>query len=238
MRAILFLLISSQAFAFSAGITGHSGASGTPTCTECHSGGTAPTVRLSGPTTMLPGETAPFTVDIVSGATAQKSGGLDLAASGGTLTAKTPGTAVSGSELIHKMVLTGTSIRVELDFTAPSSPGTVTLSVAGLSSNGSGTSGDGTGTDVHTISVESPVDFAGLDLLGVDLSEPPPDLAVVDAVTGATMRPPLVGDEPRWACDCRLAHGGEIPLPALLVALALLLRIRRRGASATPRCRS
>jgi hypothetical protein len=236
MRSLIFTLgffASVRAFAFSAGITGKSGAGGGATCTECHSGGVTPTVRINGPGQLLPGETATYSIDIVSAATPQKSAGLDLKASAGTLAPDTPGIQLQNGELTHTMVLTGSSVTVQFKLTAPQTSGNLTLSLAALSSNGSGTTGDGTAALGRTIAVETAEDLAGADLAGADFSRPEDLTPPVDAVSSATTRAPLPGDEPRWACDCRFVAASRPRLaPVLLLALFVLMlrgRDRRSG---------
>jgi hypothetical protein len=49
------------------GISGHSGKQG-QICNQCHKGGTTPTVALTGPSTLMPGESAQDTFTITGGA--------------------------------------------------------------------------------------------------------------------------------------------------------------------------
>src|SRR5262249_48247435 len=61
--------------AFSRGATGSSGQNG-GSCNGCHSGGSTPTVKISGPATLAAGEQGTYTL-VVSGGAA-KVGGLDV----------------------------------------------------------------------------------------------------------------------------------------------------------------
>lgn len=72
------------------GIFGHSGnpeprLGGGATCTECHGGGSAPTVTLSGPQTLAPGAVGDYTLTISGGQ--QKGGGFDVSTTNGKLLA-------------------------------------------------------------------------------------------------------------------------------------------------------
>ena len=96
---VAFTLIYSSvpASATSNGISGFSGKSGS-TCTGCHSSGTAPTVTMTGPTSVASGSTNTYTIS-VSTVTAGN-GGVDVAASAGTFAAGT-GTKVLNGEIVH-----------------------------------------------------------------------------------------------------------------------------------------
>src|SRR5262245_24385730 len=72
----------------SANSTGMIGASGIDQgffCSNCHAGGTVPTVAFDGPTTMDLGATAIFRFTVASHSATQIAAGLDVAATGGTL---------------------------------------------------------------------------------------------------------------------------------------------------------
>ena len=87
LSALLSLLVSVPAFAFSTGITGYSGKPPSPTnvCNACHTGGTAPTVTFEGPSTLGTGATGTFTFTLRSNESRQSAAGLNVAANGGTL---------------------------------------------------------------------------------------------------------------------------------------------------------
>jgi MYXO-CTERM domain-containing protein len=242
LAALAIVLAPSLAAAFGAGISGYSGKPPAKSCTDCHSGGTAPTaLNWNTPATMIAGSTATVSVDIVSSATAPLSAGYDIAVSDGTLdviSGATSSKTLNGEVTHTRAIGPAATLTAQARFTAPATPGVVTLFVTAISSNGSGASGDGTATSTRQITIEPPPDLLGLDLTGVDLAEPPPDLSGVDAITSAShvdmagTKPPPA-DERRWACDCQVA-GHAAPTSALLpflVAVALLgasLRRRRR----------
>src|SRR5471032_3059497 len=69
-------LVLSFAVAHDNGISGYSSKQGV-ICNQCHGGGTAPTVALTGPSTLTPGESAQYTFTITGGAAAR--GGFNVA---------------------------------------------------------------------------------------------------------------------------------------------------------------
>ena len=97
LAAFTLIYSSVPASATSNGISGFSGKSGS-TCTGCHSSGTAPTVTMTGPTSVASGSTNTYTIS-VSTVTAGN-GGVDVAASAGTFAAGT-GTKVLNGEIVH-----------------------------------------------------------------------------------------------------------------------------------------
>lgn len=231
-------LAPAQAWAWGAGISGYSGHNGA-TCTECHDGGTAPMVMLSGPVALLTGQSGTFTLDVVTGASTAKVG-FDVAASAGTLSAiagQPNESWVIGGEVAHtKNWPSGKTVQLKFTFTAPPDPGPLTLYLAALQSDGvDDRAGDGTASTTLPVDVFAPGDLAGADLAGADLGELL-DLAP-DAVSTATTVQPMVRpdagpprDEARWACDCRVAAHGAPPDagPPLLLIIALLIWNRWR----------
>ena len=139
--------ILQTAWASSGGRTGYSGNPATNSgaiCTNCHSpSGSAPTVALTGPTSLPTGSTSVYTFKITGGAAVD--GGFDVSTTGtGTLQATDPNTKLSGGEVTHNAAISFTSGSLSFTFTlhAPASAGTITLYASGLSANGSGSSGD------------------------------------------------------------------------------------------------
>ena len=150
---------SIPASASSNGITGFSGKSGS-TCTSCHSNGTAPTVTLTGPTTVASGSTNSYTLTV--GGTGNK--GLDVAASAGTFTAGT-GTKVQNSEITQTSPSTTGSWT--FSWTAPVVTSTTTATLWAAAVNGfSG----GTGTVQQAITVTAPVSNPMLNVSPASLS--------------------------------------------------------------------
>ncbi|NIM50983.1 MAG: hypothetical protein GTO22_17335, partial [Gemmatimonadales bacterium] len=142
---------------YSGGISGYSGE--TADCTECHDSpnGDPPTVTLGGPTTIAPGATGDYTLTITPAAGSdQAAGGFNVSVSGGTLIAGA-GSQIMNGEVTHDGPQAGTgTLSWSFQWTAPGTPGTVTMWGAGNSVNGAqGTNGDEVDTDVLTITVEA-----------------------------------------------------------------------------------
>ena len=134
--------VPQRAWAHAAGVSGYSGKTGS-TCNGCHSGGTTPTVVITGPTSLATSSTAVYTLTITGGAAVV--GGLDAATSAGTLQATGPNTQLMSGEVTQTTAtsFSGGSLAFTFTLVAPSSAGTITLYAAGLSANGNGsTSGD------------------------------------------------------------------------------------------------
>ena len=146
----LVLAVASRADALSGGITTLSfGVNG---CNECHSGGTVPTVSLTGPTVVAPDSINDYTLTITNSG-AQTFGGLNVSALIGVL-------ATGGADGTDTQTMTGTGGRAEIThtmaksavsgtttftftWTAPSSFTNVSLEAWGNSVNGNfSTSGD------------------------------------------------------------------------------------------------
>jgi hypothetical protein len=143
----LSIMLSLPALASSNGISGYSGMNGS-TCTSCHSTGTAPTVTLTGPTSVASGSTTSYTLS-VSTVTAGN-GGMDLAASGGTFAAGT-GTKVLNGEVVHSAPSSTHSWT--FSWTAPTVTATTTVTFyAAAIDSFSG----GTGTLKQAITVTAP----------------------------------------------------------------------------------
>jgi hypothetical protein len=140
---IAVIAMAAQAHAFSTGIASTSfGASG---CNQCHSGGSTPTVTLTGPTGLVAGSTAAYTLQITA-IGSQNEGGLNVRATDGTLavggsdSANTQTIAGAGgfAEITHTGPKTQSSGFVTFSFlwTAPSTPGNVTMTGWGNAVNG------------------------------------------------------------------------------------------------------
>jgi hypothetical protein len=143
---IAALAIAAQASAFSAGISSIS--FGSLGCNTCHSGGSTPTVTLTGPTTVAPESTSEYTLKIqVTGS--QTKGGLNVAATDGTLAIG--GSASSGTrtidgknglvEITHTGAKASSGGFVTFSFlwTAPSVPTSITMTGWGNAVDGSAT---------------------------------------------------------------------------------------------------
>ncbi len=143
---LLSAAVPQAVWAHASGITGYSGNTATHSgaiCTACHSGGTVPTVTITGPASLAPGASGTYTLMITGGPAVV--GGLDVSASAGTLAAGDAATQLMSGEITQKSATSFTSGALSFTFAlnAPATAGTVTLYGAGLSANGNGsTSGD------------------------------------------------------------------------------------------------
>jgi hypothetical protein len=200
------------------GITGYSGKSGT-FCNKCHSGGVAPTVMLDGPTTLAAGSSATYTFTITGGAGA--AGGLDAAldgasiAAGARLATVSPSTKLVSGEVTHTQPVSfaSGSLTFQLSVVAPAAAGTMTLYVAGNSTNHDGTDkGDRAAATSLAITVDGPPPPPGADLSSVTI---PPgeasDLAMAPSPSGRDLTTPA-GDPgsvgPPAGAPSTMAQGG------------------------------
>jgi hypothetical protein len=111
-------------WSFPSGISGYTLKTNANGCGNCHGGTQTATVSIKAPASLTTSQAAQCTV-IVAGSNT----GVDIAASGGTLAAVSRLKALNG-ELTHPSMGSGTYV---FTFTAPASPGTVTLYATGLS---------------------------------------------------------------------------------------------------------
>ena len=125
---------------------GHTGHSGNPDhdngliCTKCHGGGDVPVVTLTGPDTVAPGSTNEYILQVAEGQ--RDSAGMNVSTTGGSLGMPSGSSdlKIQGGELTHN----GGAKPVDSDalaiftflWTAPNTPGEVTLYGAGNSTNG------------------------------------------------------------------------------------------------------
>jgi hypothetical protein len=215
--------------AFSTGIP--STVFGPSGCPLCHSGGTTPTVVLSGPTTVSPGDTADYTLTIF-GNPAQTHGGLNVAADGGLLSTGGPFAAgtqtiagLSGlAEITHTAPKQGDVMDVvefSFQWTAPTSfVGTVHMRGWGNNVNHDLTS-SGDAAALATLNIvstaPSPTPTAtptpGPDLCG--------DVAPLD--------PALIGDDAGRSCQKAIAKAGGLYAKKGLKAVQTCLKGLQAG---------
>ncbi len=157
MAACLF---SSSSHANVGGIVGRSGKQQGQTCmmSGCHGdspSANAPTVELTGPTSLAAGETGNYTLTITGGPAVK--GGMNVAVSnnGGTLNAAGADLQKAGNELTHKepKAFSGNQVTFDFSLVAPSTAGTVTIFANGNSTNGDGTNA-GDNAQADTLSVQ------------------------------------------------------------------------------------
>ena len=163
---LLPLVCTAPALAFSSGITARSGnpaTNGGLFCNSCHAGGAAPEVTLTGPSLVATGSTHDLVLAIRGGQ--EVAGGLDVSATGGTLFPIDPGTRLQNGEITHlspRNVDAQGTVSFTVRWTAPSTPGTVTLYAAGNSVNRNfGPSGDLAATTTQVINVADTVPAPG-----------------------------------------------------------------------------
>ncbi|HEX5747138.1 MAG TPA: MXAN_6652 family MXYO-CTERM-anchored protein [Archangium sp.] len=149
-------LLSAPAFAYSAGMTGNSGKSAA-TCSTCHAGGSAPTVTLTGPSSLAAGATGQYTLTITGGPGLK--GGMNVAVDN-TAASLEPGTGTGikkvSNELTHNAPKPAASGAITFNFSlvAPPSAGTVRIFAAGNSVNGDNNStGDASATATLPVTV-------------------------------------------------------------------------------------
>ncbi len=204
------LLVPHLILSNATGIPGQSGKQGA-TCNSCHTGGAAPTVSLTGPAALLPGASATYTVTI-SGGAGMYAGFNASASGGGTLMPGADSRTMNG-ELTHSAPLAFSMGTATFSFTyvAPMTAGAVMLYAAGNSVNmDNDDKGDRAATATLALTIGSGSMTAPAE------QEP------------ARMTHKTANDFSGGVVDggCSAAGG----LPALLAAVLLLARVRRRGA--------
>lgn len=199
-------------------------------CNGCHTGGQTPAVAVRpAASTVLPGSLVPVVVEI-SSVGDQVRGGFSLRVNAGLLSAAEPGVRLIGGDATHlqpKTAMGGVS-QFTVQWAAPLSPGTFTLSAYGNAVDGAGgATGDGAALATATVRVGSP----GEEVDAGTAQPPSPD-----AGTGGSNQPsgnsggmafgnaPPPPEEPARGCTA----AGRSLGPA--AALAWLLMSRRRRA--------
>lgn len=153
---LLLLTVASTAFANAGGITGRSGKQ-TVTCSSCHAqSGQAPTVTVTGPTSLTAGVRAKYTVTLTGGPGAW--GGVDIGTDSGLLSIanSTLRYYTTANELAHsdKKAFAAGSVSWDFYWLAPSTPGSNKLYVAAQSVNGDGnTSADREAITTYTVAI-------------------------------------------------------------------------------------
>lgn len=156
-RTSLWLIVASSvaslpAFASSSGRT-NLGATG---CNQCHSGGTAPSVMLTGlPAEIAAGATVTVTVTLTT--PNGNTGGFNLTPSAGTLTNAGAGAKIVNNQGTHanpKAQSNDGNVSFTVDWTAPETMQTVNFVAWGNSVNGNGANtGDRAASDAASVNV-------------------------------------------------------------------------------------
>jgi len=201
-------------------------------CPLCHFGGTVPTVLLSGPDSVAPGETVDYTLTIFSNA-AQNYGGLNVAASLGTLSVGGPFSddtheitgPLSTVEITHSAPKPGNIMnQIEFSFQWTAPPGSfssATLRGWGNAVNNKGTtSGDAAALDTFVI-IE-----AGSDT-PIPTATPTPTPMVCAAA--APLAPPVIADPDARACQAALAKAGNGYVKKVHKVVRKCLKTLQRG---------
>lgn len=245
--AVFGVLVSASVFATPAGISGFSGKSAGSNCGACHTGGAAPTVAVTGPTTLAAGATGSYTVTITGGAGANA--GVDAAFSGATSAAAAftagTGTKVLNGELVQSAAKPFAAGTATFTFTvkAPTAGGMFTLNVAGLSANNNnGPDGDGFAT--ATLNITVPGGGADAGTPAADAGSGPVDAGTVvapkvDAGTPAVVAQGAVEAEGVVEGEAGCSSTGGAPMLIIVAMLlgALLLRRPARAHARPPRAR-
>jgi MYXO-CTERM domain-containing protein len=209
MAALALLALDGTAHGFGGGVSGYSGKPGSGSCNDCHSGGPAPTTKLTGPAQLAPGEQQTYTLEVATGS-ATRCVGFDVAASDGTIgtVSQKNESVLQNNELTHtRNWPKGDPVQVQFSLTAPAAPGMVTLFANGLNSD---CNDDSAGDNAAPATLAVAVVGAAVDLAGTV----PPDMAAPPVKNGAH-------DEARWDCGCRV--GGDAGSPPIVVVLVLAL---------------
>jgi len=231
--AALGVLSSSSVFAHQNGQTGFSGKVSANSCDSCHTGGTDPTVTITGPETLLLNATGLYKVTITGGAGV--TGGFNAAVSMGTMSLKagTSDVKVESGEVTHTndKAFSAGAVSFEFNVKAPATGTTFKIFTRGVSSNNNASPvGDnGNSAELNVALTSPPVADAGTPDAGT------PDAGTPDAGTpgadSGTPNPPAtpnpggdddgtdLPDEPSGGCS--MAGGFLAPLGMLLGALAL-----------------
>jgi hypothetical protein len=220
---------------------------GSVACSNCHSGGTVPTVSVvPSVNTVLAGQALSLVVSISTTPT-QGSGGFNLHASGGTLSPGDGTVRMVGTEVTHKAPKLGANgaVTFAANWTAPLTPGTYLFTALGNAVNGDDTKlgdqhGSGTATVVVMGGGAGGAD-AGTEAEGMDAgSSLAPDAGAGagggtggGAGNGGTAgvntgtAPPPASEPPSGGCTS--TGGATLGLYALAGALGHLLRRARRS---------
>ena len=132
LTAVLLLLANCSLLAYPGGESGYTKKGSTPGCT-CHtsSPSSSVTLTISGPATLNKGETGSYSV-LMTYTSNITGGGMDIAASNGTLAKVDSRLKVLNGELTQPSKQTGTTQLVwSFKYTAPSTAGTQTLYATG-----------------------------------------------------------------------------------------------------------
>ncbi|MBS1151336.1 MAG: putative lipoprotein [Myxococcaceae bacterium] len=147
------LLLSTTVLANASGAIGYSGGPpGNTNCNGCHSGGGAPSVSITGPTSLGAGATGTYTLNVTGGGGSVYGMNVSTSSANATLNPVSGTVGISFGELHQRAPSASGSFQFSM--TAPPFPGTVTLYGTGNSCNGNGaTSGDTSSSTTLAVTV-------------------------------------------------------------------------------------
>src|SRR4051794_3889496 len=126
----LVLLVGGTVFANASGALGYSGAPpNNQNCNGCHSGGSAPTVALSGPTSLGAGATGTYTFTIAGGAGVRA--GMNVSADQGAALNPISSTVGLAFGELHQKAPVAFPASFQFSMTAPPFAGTVKIYASG-----------------------------------------------------------------------------------------------------------
>lgn len=253
---LLAALLASAAHARSNGIAGYSGRQGS-TCNSCHSGGTAPMVTISGPTSVVAGSTNSYTVTLTGGAASAAGMNASVNNAAATLSAGDD-TKVLNGEIVHSAATLFANGTATFTFRmyAPPTASSLTVYASGNSTNGAGnTAGDRAASTTLMVTVmPAPMDAgtpapdepdagpgtpdettadSGVDPGGAQEEEPPPETPAPDdedALSfGEDYPVPTKPTQQGTLVEGQVgcASVGGLPKALLLAAVALIVLLRR-----------
>ena len=128
--AVVFLIsvLSIELIAYPGGISGRTRKTSTSGCSSCHSSSVSITGVITGPTTVVAGQSYTFTLTINMSSGSGREG-VDIAAKNGTLSVGSSGLQLMSGELTHvNPGITYSNPKViQFGYTAPATPGTDTI---------------------------------------------------------------------------------------------------------------
>jgi PKD repeat protein len=157
MWLLSWCFFPSLALASGGGIVGYSGLNQV-SCSSCHSpasGSTAPTVTITGPSSLAGAATGSYVLTVSGGPGVRAGMNVAVDKAGAVLTPGNTASKNTAGELHHTTpaVFSGGQVQFPFTVTAPSTSGPVKIYAAAQSTNGSGSSGDREALTTFTINV-------------------------------------------------------------------------------------
>ncbi len=125
---IIMTLFYSEVNAYGSGVSGRTKKTSTQGCGSCHSQGTSITGAITGPDTVIAGQTYTFTLTLTTTGGSGKYGVNIAALTGALAVISGQGLKLSGNELVQSSAITWVSPKtITFSYTAPASAGSDTL---------------------------------------------------------------------------------------------------------------